>query len=64
LRKLNSIGLFIAGRPNPVMLMDADPSASWVAYEMYITQAGDYTYTVFDKNDVELGKAYKTIKNK
>jgi len=44
--------------------MDADPSASWVAYEMYITQAGDYTYTVFDKNDVELGKAYKTIKKK
>lgn len=55
---------FVLGQPNPVIPMDTDPSASWVVYEMYIPQAGDYTFTVFDKNDVELGKAYITIKNK
>lgn len=55
---------FVMGQPNPVMPMDTDPSASWVVYEMYIPQAGEYTFTVFDKNDLELGKAYITIKNK
>ncbi len=55
---------FILGQPNPVMSMNVDPSSTWAVYEMYIPQAGDYTFTVFDKNDTELGKANITIKNK
>jgi hypothetical protein len=55
---------FVMGQPNPVMPMSVDPSASWFVYEMYIPQAGDYTFTVFDKNDTELGKGYITITNR
>ncbi len=54
---------FVMGMPNPVMSMEVDPSASWCVYEMYIPQAGDYTFTVFDKNDVELGKANLNVVN-
>ena len=55
---------FVMGQPNPVMSMSVDPTSSWFVYEMYIPQAGDYTFTVFDKNDTELGKGYITINNK
>lgn len=55
---------FVLGQPNPVMPVTVDPSATWIVYEMYIPQAGEYTFTVFDKNDSELGKGYITIKNK
>jgi hypothetical protein len=55
---------FVMGQPNPVMSMSVDPAAIWVVYEMYIPQAGEYTFTVFDKNDAELGKGYITIKNR
>ncbi len=55
---------FVMGQPNPVMSMNVDPAAEWAVYEMYIPQAGEYTFTVYDKNDTELGKGYITIKNK
>ncbi|NOS86258.1 MAG: hypothetical protein HOP31_14045 [Ignavibacteria bacterium] len=55
---------FVMGQPNPVISMSVDPAATWVVYEMYIPQAGEYIFTVFDKNDVEQGKGYITIKNK
>lgn len=55
---------FVMGMPNPVMPMEVDPSATWCVYEMYIPQAGEYTFTVFDKNDTELGKAYLNVKNR
>lgn len=55
---------FLLGNPNPVMSMDVDPSATWAVYEMYLPDKGEYTFTVYDCNDVEIGKTKITAVNK
>lgn len=55
---------FLLGNPNPVSTMDVDPSAAWAVYEMYLPDQGEYTFTVYDCNDVEIGKTKITAVNK
>ena len=46
---------FLLGNPNPVMPLDVDPLATWACFEMYLPDKGNYVFTVFDCNDIELG---------
>jgi len=55
---------YLQGNPNPVMPLDVDPSATWACFEMYLPDKGNYIFTVFDCNDVELGQAKLTVELK